>query len=162
MSGRIVYGWVAGCSRPPLDPQVLGEELERIRAKAGDLTPAAVLDAASRKRSVLHGAFEWDDVEAGKKYRVWQARQLIGSVMIKSIDDEPSPPVRAFVSVTKDSQRAYVPTADARDDLFLRKQMLDRACAEALAWRQRYCDLAEFSGVVAEIDKTAKRLRRTG
>lgn len=162
MSGRIIYGWARGRACADLDPQVIGEELERIRGSAGGLTPAIVLDAARRKRSPLHGAFEWDDGTAAESWRMWQARHLVTSVIIERVGKKEAPPVRAFVSVATGSGRQYVPTVDARNDPFLRKQILDRALSEALAWRQRYQDLAEFSGVVSAIEEAEEAMHVSG
>lgn len=161
MSGRIVYGWAPGRATADLDPQKVGDELERIRGRAGELTPTLVLDAARRKRSPLHPWFEWDDGSAAEKYRLWQARHLVTSVIVERVDEMESLPVRAFVSVSREgsSTREYIPTLDAREDPFFRKQVLDRALDEALKWRRRYEDLAEFAGVVAAIDETAEALR---
>lgn len=162
MSGRIVYGWAKGRAVAEVDPQEVGEELERIRADAGELTPTAVIEAARRKRSPLYGMFEWDDTVAAESYRMWQARHLVTSVVIEKVGRRSSPPVRAFVSVHVESGRVYMPTADARNDPFLRKQILDRALDEALAWRQRYEDLAEFAGVCSAIDEVKKTVVMTG
>lgn len=162
MSGRIIYGWVPGRGIAGIDSQSVGEELGRIHEDAGELTPTVVLKAARRKRSPLHDAFEWDDAKAAEDHRLWQARYLIGSVIIRSVEGEDTPPVRAFVSVAAGTGREYVPTVEARSDPFLREQILERACSEALAWRRRYSDLAEFAGVVAVIDETVEHLRMTG
>ena len=39
---------------PAVPAQAVGEELERIRAKAGSLTAAAVVDASRPKKALLH------------------------------------------------------------------------------------------------------------
>ena len=48
----------------------------------GGLTPERVVERARDPNSPLHQAFEWDDTEASRKYRLEQARGLIRSVKI--------------------------------------------------------------------------------
>ncbi len=69
-----------------LDPNKIGETLERLSTKHDGLTPAKVVAAARRETSPLHRAFTWDDSEAARKLREHEARQLIRSVVIIDID----------------------------------------------------------------------------
>ena len=59
------------------------EELQRLYEANGELTAEGVVKEAKKKRSPLHGQFEWDDTKAGHKYRLVQARTLIRSVKIE-------------------------------------------------------------------------------
>jgi len=63
------------------DPQVIGEELERLRATS-DLTAETVVKAARNAKSPLHGEFVWDDTKAAHRYRLVQARTLVRSVKV--------------------------------------------------------------------------------
>ena len=98
------YGWSRRTG--PLDPQIVGEELERIRSRSGKLLPHEVVKESKPKRAPLHKAFEWDDAIAGNKYRVFQARNLIRSVRV--VREEKSSP--AFVHIPKPDGPYYQST----------------------------------------------------
>lgn len=54
------------------------QELLRLYKTGGkNLTPQAVVKAATNPNNVLHGLFEWNDAVAAEQYRLDQARQLI-------------------------------------------------------------------------------------
>jgi chorismate mutase len=62
-------------------------EMERIRtANGGILEAEDVLSAASNPKSPLHPMFEWDDRTAAHNYRLDQARELIRSVHIETVN----------------------------------------------------------------------------
>ena len=66
----------------------------------GLITPALVLAKAKDPKSVLHGAFTWDDTEAAKKWRIHEAQVLIRRCRITvETSDEP---VYAFIGVSTD------------------------------------------------------------
>jgi hypothetical protein len=75
----LIYDWRSKRSLP-IDPQVVGEELERL----GSPTAHEILDAAASPDSPLHPAFEWDDTKAAHQYRLVQARDLVRRLVIKS------------------------------------------------------------------------------
>lgn len=145
----ITYEFKEGARVPAgVDREACLSAIQRLRETHGELTPPALTEAAQSKKSPLHELFQWDNSKAADEYRLWQARQLIASLVVRVVDSSNQTPVRAFVNVRKaDGERAYVATEDARDDPFLRKQMLDRALAELVRWRAAYIALAEFSGV---------------
>lgn len=148
------YAWRPG-SRISIDPEKAGRELARIEKAAGELTPAVVLERAKSANSSLHNHFEWDDTVAAEQHRLGQAGELIRSITvdISRSNIEPAKPTRAFVSVERKGERSYVATATAMSDGDLRKQVLARAWAELEAFRRKYADLKELSGVFAAIDK---------
>ena len=58
------------------NPKVINE-LKRLAAKnRGLFLPEAVVEAAKPETSPLHSQFTWDNTEAAKKYRIWEARRL--------------------------------------------------------------------------------------
>lgn len=71
-----------------IDPDLAGQALAEIEAKSGNLTAFNVVDAARPKRSPLHGAFEWDNTVAAESWRLEQARSMIKSIEIVTIDDQ--------------------------------------------------------------------------
>jgi hypothetical protein len=62
--------------------QTVGE----IYAENGQVTAAALLDAARPADSAIHDAFEWDDARAGHEFRLMQARKWIRVVQVVYAD----------------------------------------------------------------------------
>lgn len=154
---KMVYQWKIG-ARYGIDPQVAGEEVDRLRASAnGLLAPSAVVDAARYENHPLHGAFEWDDSVAGEKYREGQARYLIGHLVVLSGPKSAPQAMRAFVNVQRGEVQGYTSTAIVISDTELRQQIIQRAVDELLRWRERYGQYEElrvYSDAIGHI-KTA-------
>jgi hypothetical protein len=89
----------------PIDAQVVGEELQRIRSLSGKLLPPDVVEESRPRNAPLHPAFEWDDTTAGEKYRVFQARNLIKAVRVVNIETGESAPV--FIHIPKANGEQY-------------------------------------------------------
>ena len=143
---------------PPakMDAQMVGEELLKIQVRNdGWLERKKVVDAARSDKHPLHKAFVWDDKIAGEKYREQQAGELIRHV-VNVIEREGGEPlrIRAFVSVERGDQRAFVDVDTAMSRVDLRNQVLRRALREAQEYRQRYDGLSELAEVFEAIDKT--------
>ena len=77
------------------------ELLEICRENRGVLRPEDVVEQARSPKSVLHGLFQWDDSEAAREYRLWQARELI-RVSVVMLPEAGGEPTRAFVSLMDD------------------------------------------------------------
>lgn len=56
--------------------------LHAIYEREGSLKPSVIVKDARKKTSPLHGYFTWDDTEAAREHRLWQARQVIKRVRI--------------------------------------------------------------------------------
>lgn len=148
-----VYKWKPFVS-VGVDAQVAGEELERlVDEHGGNITPQIVVIAATKKRSPLHPAFEWDDKEAARKHREDQARYLLRSIVVVTNEgapeDEEVKTIRAFVHLQ--SEEAYVTIVRALSDSELRQELVGRAWKELNDWTKRYEELQEFARVVAVI-----------
>lgn len=150
----MVYQWKPE-ARVKVDPQVAGEELERIRVwNNGRLEAANVVEASKEPEAPLHHEFEWDDKTAADKWRLDQAGYLIRSITILAEKpDGDAAPVRAFVSVKRDEDRSYTSIAHALSDEELRAQVIRQAWAELEAWRHRHAELVEFAKVFSLIDQ---------
>lgn len=151
-TGKAVYQW-----RPRttfnVDPQVAGEELEKIRGhNSGELTADAVVKAAAEKASPLHALFDWNDATAAHEYRLSQAGTLIRSIVVTvTKGDEPqTEPLK--VTVKREPRAGGAAAAKVIPPEELRRRRLERAWEELAAWRQQYGDLAEFAAVGAMLD----------
>ncbi len=99
--------------------------------KHGEVTGELVLKAAANPKSPLHPRFEWDDKEAGHKYRLIQAEQLIRSYQIviggSRVPQYVYAPVKA----------AFVRAEAVLTDQSLGRDVLKRMHAEAEALNHR-------------------------
>lgn len=139
----------------PVEAQVAGEELERIRvAHNGRLTQQDVVAEARDKANPLHKAFEWNDKRAATEYRLSQAGYIIRSITVATEleGDKETAPVRAFVNVLRDDDRSYTSVAHAMSDTELRAQVIARAWKELEDWKARHAELVEFARLFSVIE----------
>ncbi len=145
-----VYDFRPGRSIKGVNPQAVGQELERIRAERGKLVPEDVLEVATDPASPLHGAFEWDDSEAARLHRLAEARKLI--VSIRVLNPPTGKPMVAYLSVkTPDVGRTYMPTVEAMNDeeLLVRVLVEVRQALEAI--ERRYAHFAEVADLLQRL-----------
>lgn len=156
----IRYEWNPAWPIKPhnIDVQAAGEALAVIENANGSVTPEAVVSAAKSKRHVLHGYFNWNDADAADKYRCEQARKLIQAVRV--VVEEQGAPVlrRAFVHVDNGQESTrYLTTSLAMQSESLRDQILEKARGDLNAWIERYEELNELAGLVAEVKVALRR-----
>lgn len=118
--------------------------LAGIYEKRGELTAEAVLEEAKPKAHPLHSRFCWDNAEAGHKYRLIQAEELIRSVKVTHAAEDPSDDtaVRQWHAVRRD--KTYEPIEKLMGDDIARELLLRHAEREWRALHRRYSHLAEF------------------
>lgn len=135
-----------------VNPQAVGEELERIRADRGTLTPHDVLEAAVDPDSPLHAAFTWDDSAAAREHRLNQARRLV--VSIRVLNAPTARPTVAYVSVkTPDRGRSYEPTIEVMSSADLRARVLAEIRMAIEAIERRYASFAEVGDLLDRMKK---------
>lgn len=135
------------------------QELMRIEEERGYLDPQVVVEYAQDPDSVLHGAFEWDQDEAARKYRMWQARQLIKSVQVQ-YKGKPAP---AFLNVTvnyEENKSGYMSSSKVLSNRDLAKETMQDALERIEHWRMVYGQLKELSEIVNEdaLEEAKKKL----
>lgn len=142
------YTWsVAAYAALKVSPQIVGETLAAIEERDGKLEPAAVVEAATPKKSPLHALFEWDNTEAAQLYREKQAAYLIRSIKVVVEQAVPTT-TRAFVSVqVADQPREYKPIDAVLADTAMRASLLQRALRDLRAWQQKYAGLVELAAL---------------
>lgn len=148
------YHW-KDASRISIPAQAAGERLEALRVKHDGITARVVVDDARRKRSPLHGAFEWDNTVAATEYRLEQARLVLRSIVMVSEKTPDSAPVRAFVCISADGERSYTSLDIALSSPEMRQQVVARALRELDVWRDRYEELDELAEIFAALDTAA-------
>lgn len=69
------------------DPAVIHAELLEVRKKYGEITPENALEFAKDKRTALHTLLDWNDAQAGHKFRLLQLRYIIQNVEVRTVSD---------------------------------------------------------------------------
>lgn len=140
-------------------------ELARLHREGGvTLTPARLVDAASDEDSPLHSLFQWDDTEAAKQYRLWQARRIIGTVYVEVVKGQQVPPTRVYVSLKRDRANredggGYRRVVDVMASPVLRSELLAEALREFEYFERKYSALKELSGLFAEAKKVRQKAK---
>jgi hypothetical protein len=144
-----------------IDPQKIGEALQRLRDRDGEADPKRFAEEARNPRHPAHRHLEWDDAKCGVLYRIEQARCLIRVIRIEHSEEF----YRAFVSVPKkDGGRQYVSFGDVLSSRELQDALLAQAQQDLEVWQQRYRELREIVELVrpALVALTKRRKPRGG
>lgn len=154
----MVYEWRGHSYNVPA--QTVGEKLETIEKKYGEVTNQNFLDESRAEDSETHSLFEWDDAIAGERWRLSQARTILSCVHIvvrrESTDKEQAiGTVRAYVNKEMDDGRpgGYVSFHKAFEKTSDYQEIVIRnATRELKEFANRNRKYEEFSGVIREID----------
>ena len=134
-------------------------ELLALKNERGLINPAdAVKWARRNNNSRLHGMLDWNDTEAGEKWRIAQVRQLIAVHIVDATGS------RRFVSLSidrkHDGSNGYRPIDDVLERPDLREIMVADALAELERVQARYAfvtELAEVWAAAHTVRTTRKR-----
>ena len=135
------------------------QEIEALKAKDGLLMPEKVVEFAEKNpESALHSAFEWDDSEAARRYRLEQARQLIRVLVYIEDCPEGKVEVRTYVSLPSDRMEnggyrkmEAVLASKALQDELLKAALSD--IKQFLAKYNRLCAVADVCEKMRELIK---------
>jgi hypothetical protein len=135
------------------------QELERLKeANGGILKPEAVVEFARDPATALHSRFTWDDGEAARQHRLWQAREVIRVCV--TILPGSNDPVRTYVSLTSDRIKeggGYRATEAVLASAEQRAELLDQALRELATWQAKYRQINELAAIFAEAEKVRKQ-----
>lgn len=137
-----IFSW--GATWYSANAQLVGEELEQIE-RNNTITPEHIVEYAERhKDSELYKCFEWDDKEASKKWRLNQARLILGSIKLE-IKEEPKKVQRVYFSVKdKDTEEKTFKNINEilkNDEEY--QQLIDKAKRDIESCKEKYEDLIE-------------------
>lgn len=164
----MVYEYKWGCRVYPVKASDAGKEFEKIEKRNKEVTAENLLDSARPESSVMHPCFEWNDAVAAEKFRLQEARNIIGSLVKVVVDKGRKQPMErtAYVNINPDrgfgSKGRYIPIEKAMSDRETRGIVLGRALAELVAFQRKYRELVELGEVFDAIQKAANALAGTG
>ena len=129
MVKKIIYDVRKGGLVPKKKVQAVGERISELsKSNSGKITPSDLIKDAKSKNSVLHDLFEWDDTEAGKKFRLYQSRQILGSIIETVIIQHKKETIRSFFSVISNNNKPiYVNVKKMTSKNFYRNQIIEEA-----------------------------------
>lgn len=160
---KSTFKWKNGS--PGVNAEIAGVELERIReSNEGVLRPRDVVEESRPEAAPLHPAFEWNDERAAELYREDQARRVIRSLVVVTVDPKTeqtqSQPVYLHVAPAEDrQQQQYLRADEIMQSQSLKSQVLADAIRQLAAWRKRYEHLSELAGVIASVDQAVAAVR---
>ena len=110
-----------------IDAQAIGEEIQKLMGRfKGKVKPIHLLTEAKKKQSNLHKYFEWDDKKASNKWRMYQARHILGNIVEVVVINGVESKQRSFFNYTESkSEKYYVTLGEATGNLNYKKQLLD-------------------------------------
>ena len=113
------------------EAQIVGETLNNLRDRKGELTTERIVETARNETSPLHKYFEWSDNTASELYRLQQARHIINHVVEIVVVGTEQVKQRSFFSIeTSNRKTAYVTIKQAIETESYRKQLLGRAIVQ--------------------------------
>ena len=129
---------------------------DEIKQLGDEIKPKQVLDLARDSNTELHKCFDWDDSSAAEKYRIYQARNVIGSIVVvqRNVDNEEKEPIqfRVLLKNEKSADSGYKPTILMVRDEDEYKKLLDQAYMELRNFKKKYSCLVELANIIALID----------
>lgn len=134
------------------DAAVVGQELETIEQQAELNAEAVVSYAKEHTESALFRMLEWDNVAAGEKWRLQQARTIIGNIRVNIIhsgEEKTKKPIRAFVQTKKMGE--YKPIEVIVKDTDQYQILLEKAYKELNGVKDRYTELIEIQELLKDI-----------
>lgn len=124
-------------------PSVASELASLMEASPdGKLSPSDIVNyAEEHPGSALYSHFEWNDSKAAHHYRLWQARKLLASIVMRP--DDKTEPIRYYVQLRDDNEGYRSLESVVKDeDLFKRLDQQFRDDIKAL--RNRYAALKKY------------------
>lgn len=147
------------------------DELLRIHRSEG-LTAKTLLENAKDLDNPLHDLFEWNNRDAGEKWRLAQARMIINEVRvivdtteiyafenISSVNIEENSQGQESTLLLNSSRRVYEPIIEILNDEEKRKQLLKQAMNYMDYWKNKYAEIEELEPVFKSIEKAKKKLK---
>jgi hypothetical protein len=141
-------------------------ELENIEKKYnGIITPEIMVKEARNPSNALHNWFDWEDTMAARKWRLHQARVLMGVIKITVNNNLSDKEYRKYLNVTitnddGEAESVYINTNKVMQDNQLRSQIISKALKEIEYWKRIYEDYREFNLIFQDVEKVKNRLKK--
>lgn len=145
------YRWRVGSYFTIADANIVGNEISSLQK----ITPENVVKFARNEETELHKLFEWNDTEAGEKWRKHQASMILGDLKVvvkKQEDNQVQEKVtRAFVTLGYKKEYETIQSVVKEPEKY--DLLLERATERLRSIRNTYAELAELREIFELIDK---------
>ena len=143
-----VASWRSGLGVFKADAQKVADE---IRSIGEEVSPVQIVAKARNKDTELHKCFEWDDTKAAEKYRLYQARQVVCSLVFKEVEEKEDTTPRRIFHRTENTG-GYKPLELIVKNQTEYEKLLEQARAELRTFKVKYHSLSELEEILALID----------
>ena len=128
------------------DAQKVADEIESIGFSA---TPEQIVEKAKDDSTELHKCFTWDDKKAAEQWRLQQARNVVGCLIIhREEHNQDKPEVRYF---HKNDSGGYKPITYIFTHADEHEKLLQAAYAELAAFKRKYSNLQELDWLLEQL-----------
>ena len=171
--------------------QIVGEVLEHIENRDGEVTSKSFLEESRPENSPTHSMFEWDDNIAAEKYRLNQSSKIIGQLTFEIIYEQNETteleievkkentesveapitltPHSAFVNCSSSKMYGspssdfakYVSINKAMSNTDMREQVVANSFREMKMFINKYREITEFAKIFAAMDEVEAELNNT-
>ena len=126
------------------DAQKVSEEIAEI---GETVEPSEIVEKARNENTELHKCFEWRDDIAAEKYRLYQARKILGNLVFEYKDkqEEKQEPIRLMFKTTENEGYKSINLIMEKPDEY--KALLTRAYSELQAFKNKYKMLKELKEI---------------
>lgn len=153
----MVYQYINNYEKFKVPAQIVGETLERLEQRDGEVTKESFLEESRPETAPTHKLFEWNDTVAAEKYRLHQSGMAIKAVAVKveTADSKEPTVIRAFVNIQPDriTKGKFINIFAGMNNEETRKTILANAMAELRQFERKYSLYEEFSKVCAAINE---------
>lgn len=153
MSGK--YAWKDTCPKPPVDADVFGETVESLeRVLNRPIAPLDIVKEAAKPDSPIRASMLWDDKIAGHKYRLQQARELLGGLQLVQVRmaDGTREVGRALYNIQRGEHRGYSAVARVLGESYLKSQVLLESKRDLERCLQRYRHIVALSKYLPQLE----------
>lgn len=171
--------------------QIVGEVLEHIENRDGEVTSKSFLEESRPENSPTHSMFEWDDSIAAEKYRLNQSSKIIGQLTFEIIYEQNETteleievkkentesveapvtltPHSAFVNCSRSKMYGspssdcakYVSINKAMSNANMREQVVANSFREMKMFINKYREITEFTKIFEAMDEVEVELNNT-
>lgn len=130
-------------NRYDADPTKCKQEIESI---GDDVKPQQIVDYAKNPDTELHKCFTWDNDVAAEKWRLYEARQVVCSlVIVETNSDDEDIQIRAFHKTNNDEgYKSFRIILKNKDEY---EKLLERCLSDLRALKNKYQNLSEYQEI---------------
>ena len=130
-------------------------------ANGGRMSPDLIIADAKKKRSPIHGLFEWDLKKAAHQHWLDTARTIITSVTVVCTEHTVTIPTNAYIEDPDKpiGSQGYVSTVTLRNDKEKARRALWRELERAESYLHRAHRVAAAVGLSNEVESILAQIR---